>query len=648
MRKTSSIIPSRNQAAEQQRAAKSYLDKLDDDYYNTGTSVLEDVVYDELVREYEQEYGPRTKVRAKSRLTKQNQVKLPFTIGSLSKIQYGREEDKGKLRRFSSLCEGDYLVENKIDGISLVVIYWEHEVFLVLPTELTLGDNISYALDILKIPRRKNKKLGNYCIRGEATMTREHWLKNYPEDSKIRNTVSGLFHRRIAAALDGVIFETYEILTEEVQLSPEEQLEELLSMGFSVTAYSSVMSPEEESLKELYLQRKKDAPYDIDGLVLIRNVWNELSTLDRPKYAIAFKVNTEGIETTVKHVEWNVSKHRRFCPKVCIEEVLIDGARFNFASGKDARSIVNKGIGPGAIVKLIRSGDAIPDIIEVVKKVEPQLPPEGEYEWDDNGVYILALGEDYEADNEVMIIVNFINTVNILNVGEKLVAKLYSVGIRTILDFLSVDLDLLMTLDQVKEKAACRVRESIQLAMGKLLNNRGKYTIEGRAKLMSGSVCFGIGFGYKKSLLILQAMPQVLVRNYEEEEIYSSLIEVKGLGEKTISLFLQGLKEFRELYRGIRELGFEPLEEDESCEEDDRKETLKGEVIAGSGMRVRQGSELEKSIKKAGGDISTSVTLKVTILLVKDKKKDTLSVKKCRERGVEILTEEEFTHKYLR
>lgn len=625
---------------------RSYLDKLDDDYYNSGTPEVTDEEYDELVRIHEQEHGPRTKVRAKSRLTRQNQVKLPFTIGSLSKIHYGRDEDKKKLRQFS-LHEGDYLVENKIDGISLVIVYWEHEVFLVLPTELTLGDNISYAIDILKIPRRKDKKLGNYCIRGEATMTREYWLKNYPEDSKIRNTVSGLFHRRIAAALCGVFFEAYEILTEAVQLSPQEQLEKLVRMGFSVPEYSSITSLEEESLKELYIKRKEDAPYDIDGLVLVKNVWNELSTLDRPKYAVAFKVNTEGVETTVKHVEWNVSKHRRFCPKVCIEEVIIDGARFNFASGKDARSIVSKGIGPGAVVKLIRSGDAIPDIIQVTKKVEPQLPPEGEYEWDENGVYILAVGEDYEADNEVMIIVNFINTVNILNVGEKLVEKLYSAGIRNILDFLSIDFDLLMTLDKVKEKAACRVLESIQLAMGKLLNSRGKYTIQGRAKLMSGSVCFGIGFGYKKSLLILQTLPQVLVRDYEEEEIFASLIDVKGLGEKTISLFLQGLEEFKELYRGIRELEFAPLEEEESSEEDEG-EALKGQVIAGSGMRVREGSELEKMIRKAGGEISTSVTLKVTILLVKDKKKDTLSVKKCRDRGVEILTEAEFVDKYLK
>ena len=61
-------------------------------------------------------------------------------------------------------------------------------------------------------------------------------------------------------------------------------------------------------------------------------------------------------------------------PIVNIEPTLLCGTTNSNATGNNADFIVKNGLGPGAIVKMIKGGETIPKIVDVLEKTEPQLP----------------------------------------------------------------------------------------------------------------------------------------------------------------------------------------------------------------------------------------------------------------------------------
>jgi DNA ligase (NAD+) len=66
--------------------------------------------------------------------------------------------------------------------------------------------------------------------------------------------------------------------------------------------------------------------------------------------------------TEVLKVVWEVSKDGYLKPTVNFEPVNIGGSIIQYATGFNAAWIHENGIGPGAFIDIIRSGDVIPYI----------------------------------------------------------------------------------------------------------------------------------------------------------------------------------------------------------------------------------------------------------------------------------------------
>lgn len=66
-------------------------------------------------------------------------------------------------------------------------------------------------------------------------------------------------------------------------------------------------------------------------------------------------------------IEWNISKDGYIKPTIILEPTNIGDVEISRTTGFNAKYIYDNNIGKGTIVKLIRSGDVIPHIVEIIK-----------------------------------------------------------------------------------------------------------------------------------------------------------------------------------------------------------------------------------------------------------------------------------------
>ena len=69
---------------------------------------------------------------------------------------------------------------------------------------------------------------------------------------------------------------------------------------------------------------------------------------------------------------------------------MIGGNKYERANGVNASNIVSNGIGKNARIQIIRSGDVIPNIFDVLEKTEVQMPTI-KYTWGSSNKDIIAV-----------------------------------------------------------------------------------------------------------------------------------------------------------------------------------------------------------------------------------------------------------------
>lgn len=84
-----------------------------------------------------------------------------------------------------------------------------------------------------------------------------------------------------------------------------------------------------------------------------------------PEWSIAIKFIPEEAVTEVIGVEWNVGKTGELAPVILLKPVQLAGTTVQRASGFNYGNVLN-GLGKGAMVMLVKSGDIIPDIQQVI------------------------------------------------------------------------------------------------------------------------------------------------------------------------------------------------------------------------------------------------------------------------------------------
>jgi NAD-dependent DNA ligase len=610
---------------------KSYTDDI---YYNTGgDSGLTDEQYDilkDIIITRDIDYVPE--IGAIVRET-ENRVRVPYHMGSMDKIRPDKKEDKIKLRRWIKKYSSSYIIQDKLDGVSCLIVVQNGEYKLYKrPGSDGYGADITYLLPNLKsIP----KNLNNIAVRGELIMSKTKYNKKYTELYKNpRNMVSGLTSsKKIGVGLKDIDFVVYEKI-DDSSLTPIEKLKEMKELGFQVVNHEMVNEISMDDLCESLIKFKTQSPYEIDGIIIQSNTICERNTDGNPDYSFAFKMNVDSNikETEVISVEWNVSKWGSLKPRVQVQPVHIGGVIIQYATGFYGKFIRDNGIGPGAIVKVTRSNDVIPLIVDVVRKTEPSMPTIP-YKWNESGIEIYTDQEGKEISIKKTI--SFFSGLNIKFIGESVVRKLYEAGFDNLFKIIGVKPNQIASIDGLGNKSAERICTNI----------KNRLDTASQSDILGASGVFGYGINNKKVDKLLVAIPDFLSLKESPEDLIKRIKAVEGFSTKTATVIVQNLEKANEFLRELNKVYgvVGGVKEEKKQEVETKTNNLNNLKIVCTGFR-----DLENEIMLRGGTVLTAVSKNTDMVVVKNlNDKPSIKVSKAIQLGIQIIQKDEFIQKYL-
>jgi DNA ligase (NAD+) len=310
-------------------------------------------------------------------------------------------------RLLPAASELDYVVEPKIDGLTVVLTY-ENGRFVqgatrgngVVGEEITQNLRTLYALP-KRIPLNPNSDAGAppyLVVRGEAffpldkfeAFNQARLEAGEPAYMNPRNAASGSLRQldpRVTAARPLALY-CYDLIAWEGDV-PEEQwqrLRWLQELGFPVAADIHLSDTLEgvEAIYEEWLQKRNQINYEVDGIVVKINnrpLADSLGFVGKdPRGAVALKFPAQEKKTKIIALQVNVGRTGVIAPNAALEPVEIGGVVVQNATLHNFEEIARKDIRVGDTVVVKRAGDVIPYVVGPVVELRdgserPIVPP---------------------------------------------------------------------------------------------------------------------------------------------------------------------------------------------------------------------------------------------------------------------------------
>lgn len=288
--------------------------------------------------------------------------------------------------------EAEFLVETKIDGLSMALRYEEGELKLAVTRGdgITEGEDVTMNAKMIKdVVRTMPEPVPYIEIRGEVYMTREAFARvneQAEEEGKKpfanpRNCAAGTLRQtdtRITKerGLSLFIFNVQE--TRGISFKTHlEGYEYLKRNGVKVieTYYKCKTADEVWDAIQKIGEARGSLAYDIDGAVVKLNNLAERerlgATIKFPRWAVAYKYPPEEKEAKLLSVEVNTGRTGRVTPVAVFEPVRLCGTTVSRATLHNQDFINQLGLGIGDTIVVYKSGEIIPKIKSVVESKRP-------------------------------------------------------------------------------------------------------------------------------------------------------------------------------------------------------------------------------------------------------------------------------------
>ena len=358
--------------------------KYSEEYYS-GESSISDEEFDALVDEL-RELDPSNEVLTTTGWGGVSPTKLEHKYGPMGSLP------KSKITP-ETVIETNRYYTQKYDGLTIDLVYVGGK----LVQAVTRGDGRT-GQDILPkmkyvVPQVLSEDI-TASFRGEFVISKSNFSKYYPDSPSPRNIASGVLNKKSVdpeelSRFTAVIYKLHGV-SSSVEFDKIHRVianKKLHDLGFIVPKCVVLTNGTEQSYSEVLsnLGTSDKNDYPIDGIVSspivsdLKVVGTE-STGETMFYCdyedeLAYKVITEKATTTVERVEYSLTRTGRLVPRVWFNPINLSGARVSKATGHNAAYIRDNCIGEGAIVEVVRSGEVIPYITDVVSPVStPDLP----------------------------------------------------------------------------------------------------------------------------------------------------------------------------------------------------------------------------------------------------------------------------------
>lgn len=600
-----------------------YLMKLDI-AYEEGKSLLNDIDYDKLKVDVKKKYPNDSYFKTVgSKLNNSistRSMTLPYIMGSLDKVNVDTVKEWVKNKGYVTASE-------KIDGVSLMCKWVNKE-----PTLLVLRGNGEVGQDITDkasyfVPQINTD--AKTVLRGEATLIDEDYKKlNY---ANRRNGAAGILNKEEAddtLKLLHVYF--YEVI--EAEFIPKEEYERftyIKSLGLNTPDFSLITTKDfpriVDMLIEFLKQSKKYKPYDVDGIVLAKNV-SERENVLFPENKIAFKIKNDEVTVTVKNVTWQTSRLGKLKPVINIRPVNIGGVTISNVTGFNSTFIIDNNIGIDTKLSLIRSGDVIPHITGVVKSTNYKLPKKcpscgGKIKFD--GEEIIC-GSIYCSGSEIKKAAYSLKTIGVKGYSEKWLQRLKIENLKDIVDF---------------DKINVRVRTYSMYYRYVNAVRRALRSIEAYKILAS----FGIqGIGLKVAKEICDELHIDSNAKFENEFFIKDNINV-DIGEITLKSLNDNIHKYKSFFSELLSKGYLNITPTQLRPVSGKLEGMTF-VITGT-LPIRRSRVIE-IIEDNGGKVAGSVSSKVNMLITSGLNTNSTKYKKAEQLGISIHMWSEFKEIY--
>lgn len=604
----------------------------DDLYHNENESPLADAEYDAL-RQYAERTLPTdpyfTGVGSDVRGGK---IKLPHTMGSLDQIYQG---DYVRWVAKHNIRNDEGVASDKLDGVSAMVIYGRDGDLQIAYSrgDGTMGADITrHVKKIRNVPKNIATNGEVVTIRAEIILqpTRFRDLQDKVKSrsgkpyKNPRNMVAGCMNASdnpeiVYANIDLV---AYQIIDSEIDKMA--QFKQLKDLGFAVAYHSVFVFDDlgEDDLTSYLNKRRELSAYEIDGIVIdvnkatVRQRINPSRDTLNPAYAVKYKVADASnvADTVVTGVEWNVSKDGYYKPRVQFRPVDLVGVTIQNATGFNAKYIFDNNIGPGAIVKITRSGDVIPFILGVVRHAaSPDMPDDPTATWTETGVDLVV--GDITSNQTVMFerLNDFFSTLEVPHLGEGNLQKIFDCDFRTP--------ESIMTLTQEDFGS---MLNSLPIGRKVFLGMREKLTNVPIYKLMGAHPSFGRGVGVRKMKKLYEAFAGDMTKCRD----FDAIVAVEGFEAKTANKIVAGYPEFAKFMEEVKDVV--TIEQYVAPKEG----KLSGSVFVFTGFRSK---ELEAMVEAAGGKMGSSVSSKTTYLVSDNPDSTSGKAQKARDLGIKVI-----------
>lgn len=651
-------------------------------YYVLDSPVISDAEYDRLMRElktleenfpqFKSPDSPTQRVGAKP-LDKFPVMKHSIPMLSLDDASDESESiefDKRIKRLLNTSRDIEYVCEPKMDGLAVELIY-ENGIFVRGGTrgDGYEGEDVTQNLKTIKaIPLRigsvdektlpktaiRKKTPSLIEVRGEVFLTKEEFRrinkerekKGEPLFANPRNAASGSLRqldpaitasRRLdiyfygIGKVEGVEFKTH-----------EELLRSLIGWGFKVNPFF-------KKVKNIYgvieyynhlMEKRDELSYEIDGMVVKVNdlsLYPKLGEKTRsPRWAFAFKFPPSQEVTKLTDIILQVGRTGAITPVAILEPVRISGVVVKKATLHNPDEIKRKGIMIGDYVIVQRAGDVIPEVVKPIP--EKRTGKEKSFVMPNN---CPVCGEKiyYPPDETIPrcpnincparlkeSIKHFVsrNAMDIEGLGKERVTLFLDRGlIKDIADIFYMKEEDILNLPGFSHKSTENLIKAIEkskkvplerfiFALG--IRNVGEYI----AKLLAEK---------------FKTLDALIKAKYED------IIQIPGIGPEAASSIVEffSSKKNKDVIEKMLKAGVNPI----PYKEEKKEGKLKGLVFVFTGtLKSMPRSKAEETVKELGGEVASSVSKRVNIVVVGEEPGSKLD--KAKSLGIKTINEDEF------